>query len=291
MRNKVVGVILIGMLVLSACSSSDANEYDTEVVLDNEVSSVSVSEESNDESAAETTHNDSSIDSQISIIVKNRDVWDITYEDGAVRSPYSCYYITDYDHNGRLEITASETQGSGIFTDTYIYEISSDFTGIELIDKNYDAPEFDFGTVKMFYNQADQTYIYIGTNYAKSGALWGCNIKNAVYLDNGVLHYDEIAVKEYHPKDNDSNELVFSFTDKSGVAITEEEYENAEGELYKECDQQEVSFGVIYNESENEFDELPDDAMVQILKKSYEAFCGQIGYDEFNEIEEKIRTS
>lgn len=110
-RKSLVG-ILSSMLVLSACSFSSTNTYDTEVVSDNEVSSEGVSEESNDESTIEMTQNDSSIDSQISIIVKNRDVWDITYEDGAVRSPYSCYYITDYDHNGRLEITACRNGAS-----------------------------------------------------------------------------------------------------------------------------------------------------------------------------------
>ena len=291
MKKKVVGVILIGMLVLSACSSTDTNEYDTEVVSDNEVSSVSVSEESNDESVAEITHNDGSIDSQIQVIVKNRDVWKITYEDGLTTSAHSRYYITDYDHNGRLEITASETQGTGIFTHAEIYEVNSDFNGIELIDYNGDAPEFEYKKIKVFYNEADQTYMYIGTNHGKSGASWGGNIKCALYLENGVIHYDEIAVEEYQPKDDDSDELVFSYTDNFGNAITEEQFETAEDELYESYDQQEVSFGVIYNEYENVFQELPDDIMAQILKKSYETFLGQISYDEFNEIEEKIRTS
>lgn len=143
-RRKALVGIFSSMLVLSACSSSDANEHETEVVLDNEVSSVSVSEESNDESAAETTHNDGSIESQIQVIVQNRDVWKITYVDGPVTSPFSCYYITDYDHNGRLEITASECQGTGIYTSTSIYEVNSDFNGIELIDNNDDAPEFEY---------------------------------------------------------------------------------------------------------------------------------------------------
>lgn len=291
MRNKVVGVILIGMLVLSACSSSDANEYDTEVVLDNEVSSVSVSEESNDESAAETTHNDGSIESQIQVIVQNRDVWKITYVDGPVTSPFSCYYITDYDHNGRLEITASECQGTGIYTSTSIYEVNSDFNGIELIDNNDDAPEFEYKKIKVFYNEADQTYMYIGTNHGKSGALWGGNIKCALCLENGVIHYDKIAAEEYQPKGEDSDELVFSYTDNTGVTITKEQFENAEDELYKGYDQQEVSFGAIYNESDNVFQDLSDDIMAQMIMKSYETFSGQISYDEFNEIEEKIRTS
>ena len=291
MRNKVVGVILIGMLVLSACSSLDANEYDTEVVLDNEVSSVSVSEESNDESAAETTHNDSSIESQIQVIVQNRDVWKITYVDGPVTSPFSCYYITDYDHNGRLEITASECQGTGIYTSTSIYEVNSDFNGIELIDDNGDAPEFEYEKIKMFYNEADQTYMYIGTNHGKSGALWGGNIKCALYLEDGVIHYNKIAAEEYQPKGEDSDELVFSYTDNTGATITKEQFETAEDELYKSYDQQEVSFGVIYNESDNVFQDLSDDIMAQMLMKSYETFSGQISYDEFKEIEEKIRTS
>nr|MCR5100111.1 hypothetical protein [Butyrivibrio sp.] len=122
---------------------------------------------------------------------------------------FSCYYITDYDHNGRLEITASECQGTGIYTSTSIYEVNSDFNGIELIDNNDDAPEFEFEKIKMFYNETDQTYMYIGINHGKSGALWGCNLKCALYLEDGVIHYDEIAAEEYQPKGEDSNELVF----------------------------------------------------------------------------------
>lgn len=456
MKNKVVGTILIGMLIMSACSFSNTNEYDTEVVSDNEVSTESTSEERNDESTAEITQNEDEIveidttkiiedqsfdiqlnewgdvrfvscqpdkdtnphadatfylmdqnqviykmpsvyendirdnlfegisfvafkdinedekdeviigllyitgagpqgviprtevrifedkgdsfeyskdiskyindsmpedgtihdvydkikmynsttkdsaylsndliDSQISIIVKNRDIWKITYEDpsGPVTSPFSCYYITDYDHNGRLEITASECQGTGIYTSTSIYEVNSDFNGIELIDDNGDAPEFEFEKIKMFYNETDQTYMYIGINHGKSGALWGCNLKCALYLEDGVIHYDEIAAEEYQPKGEESNELVFSYTDSTGAAITEEQFKKAEDELYKSYDQQDVSFGCIYNESDNVFQELPDDIMEKILKKSYETFSGQISYDEFNEVEEKIRTS
>ncbi|WP_026662360.1 hypothetical protein [Butyrivibrio proteoclasticus] len=236
---------------------------------------------------------DDSIDSQIQVIVKNRDVWKITYEDpsGPVTSPFSCYYITDYDHNGRLEITASECQGTGIYTSTSIYEVNSDFNGIELIDDNGDAPEVEYKKIKVFYNEANQTYMYIGTNHGKSGALWGGNIKCALCLENGVIHYDKIAAEEYQPKGEDSDELVFSYTDNTGATITKEQFETAEDELYKSYDQQEVSFGAIYNERDNVFQELSDDIMAQMLMKSYETFSGQISYDEFNEIEEKIRTS
>ena len=47
----------------------------------------------------------------------------------------------------------------------------------------------------------------------------------------------------------------------------------------------------IYNESDNVFQDISDDIMAQMLMKSYETFSGQISYDEFNEIEEKNRTS
>lgn len=237
---------------------------------------------------------DDSIDSQISIIVKNKDVWKITYVDGPgepVTSPYTFFYITDFDHNGRLEITASETQGSGICTSTYVYEINADYDGIELIDENDNTPEFDFEKIKSFYNETDQIYIYIGNNYEKSGALWGCNIKYAVYLDHGVLHYNKIAEKGYQPKSEASDELVYSFTDNNGATITEEQFENAEDDLYKSYQRQDISLGVIYNQSDNEFEKLSDDAMAQILKSSYETFSGKISYDEFKDVENIIRTS
>ena len=57
-RRKALVGILSSMLVLSACSFSNTNEYDTEVVSDNEVSTESTSEERNDESTAEITQNE-----------------------------------------------------------------------------------------------------------------------------------------------------------------------------------------------------------------------------------------
>ncbi|MCR5100110.1 MAG: hypothetical protein K6B41_01995 [Butyrivibrio sp.] len=85
--------------------------------------------------------------------------------------------------------------------------------------------------------------------------------------------------------------LFFSYTDSTGATITEEQFKKAEDELYKSYDQQDVSFGRIYNESDNVFQELPDDIMEKILKKSYETFSGQISYDEFKEAVNTIRTS
>lgn len=106
-----------------------------------------------------------------------------------------------------------------------------------------------------------------------------------------MLHYDKIAEEEYQPKDDNSDELVYSYTDSSDLPITEEQFKNAEDEIYKNYDRQDVSLGVIYNQSENEFEKLPDDTMALILQKSYETFSGQISYDEFNEIEVAIRSS
>lgn len=133
--------------------------------------------------------------------------------------------------------------------------------------------------------------MYIGTNHGKSGALWGGNIKCALCLENGVIHYDKIAAEEYQPKGEDSDELVFSYTDNNGATITKEQFENAEDELYKSYDQQEVSFGAIYNESDNVFQDLSDDIIAQMLMKSYETFSGLISYDEFKEAVNTIRTS
>ena len=60
-RRKALVGILSSMLVLSACSFSNTNESDTEVVSDNEVSTESTSEERNDESTAEITQNEDEI--------------------------------------------------------------------------------------------------------------------------------------------------------------------------------------------------------------------------------------
>ena len=41
------------------------------------------------------------------------------------------YTFTDLDHNGRLEVLAAVTEGTGIFTYVHFYEVTADGSGIE----------------------------------------------------------------------------------------------------------------------------------------------------------------
>ena len=64
---------------------------------------------------------------QRAILEANRSLWEFTEP---WESPWF-YAFTDLDHNGRQEVIAASTQGSGIFTYAHFYEVKADFSGIE----------------------------------------------------------------------------------------------------------------------------------------------------------------
>ena len=66
------------------------------------------------------------LETQQQVLEANRSLWAFT-------EPYDSpwfYTFTDLDHNGRLEVIAATTQGSGIFTYGRLWEVLPDGSGL-----------------------------------------------------------------------------------------------------------------------------------------------------------------
>jgi hypothetical protein len=71
---------------------------------------------------------------QVKLIAENRDLWLVT--DPALADTAQ-YAVTDLDENGRLELIATFTEGTGQFTSTSAWEVSEDFASLQPVEYLY----------------------------------------------------------------------------------------------------------------------------------------------------------
>ena len=68
---------------------------------------------------------------QVKLIAENRDLWLVT---DPQQADFMSYAVTDLDENGRLELIATTTEGSGRFSSTQFWEISEDFASLQPVE-------------------------------------------------------------------------------------------------------------------------------------------------------------
>ena len=70
-------------------------------------------------------------DEQVKLIAANRDLWLVT---DPSQADFMSYAVTDLDGNGRLELIATITEGTGRFSTTQFWEVSEDFTELKPVE-------------------------------------------------------------------------------------------------------------------------------------------------------------
>lgn len=79
---------------------------------------------------------------QVKLIAENRDLWLVT---DATVADIAQYAVTDLDDNGRLELIATFTEGTGQFSSTSAWEVSEDFASLQpveyLFGENHSEPD------------------------------------------------------------------------------------------------------------------------------------------------------
>ncbi len=162
-------------------------------------------------------------------ILKNKQaLWAFNSE---YESPWF-YTFTDLDHNGRLEVIAACTQGSGFFTYARMYEVTADGTGIEncyhkdvQIEGPDDWPEITVESLPCCYDRAADRWYYLCENVTRDGAARYYSSWNALCLKNGVAEWEPLAYKET-VWDENGNEIV-TCTNAQGAPVSAQEYDSA----------------------------------------------------------------
>lgn len=147
---------------------------------------------------------------------------------------YSPWYYTfvDLDHNGRLEVIAASTQGTGVYTSANYYEANAEGTGIVKLNHNgsenegpYDWPEIVLDYLPCYYDRAADCYYYPCEGITRDGVAHQYFAWFALCLKNGVAEWEFIASKTLEWQGLE--ELPVVCQDAQGNSISEQDYDLA----------------------------------------------------------------
>ncbi|MBO5638551.1 MAG: hypothetical protein J5916_01470 [Oscillospiraceae bacterium] len=165
---------------------------------------------------------------QLEILEANRSSWEF-------RDPYESpwfYVFTDLDLNGRLEVIAASTQGSGIYTYVNFYEVRSDGSGIDNlyhanveIEGPDDWPEIVLESLPCYYDAAGERYYYPCEGVTRDGYAHQYYSWQALCLKNGVADWEFIASKNVDWDENGSDTT--ECRDAQGNVISLQDYDSA----------------------------------------------------------------
>lgn len=123
---------------------------------------------------------------QIRLLASSQSQWQQEEAQGSVYH----YAVTDLDRNGRLEILAMSTQGTGVYTYGNIFEVSED--GSSLLECSLpfeagDLPEMIMDVVPAAFDSADGTYYYLFRDSHKNGAAEYYESIQAISMKDGAV--------------------------------------------------------------------------------------------------------
>ena len=166
-------------------------------------------------------------DQQKALMMANYDLWAYTEP---WDSPWF-YTFTDLDHNGRLEVIAAVTQGTGIYTYVHCYEVREDGLGIEnCCHKDVEAegpddwPEIIKESMPCYYDAASDQYCYPCEGVTRNGVAHQYYSWSVLRLKDGAAEWELLASK-WMDWDSEGN-LQTECKDASDNTISEQEYDS-----------------------------------------------------------------
>lgn len=148
------------------------------------------------------------------------------------------YTVTDLDHNGRLEVIFSVCEGSGMYSTSRLWEVSSDAQSLISIpygvEEGDSEPDLTYDIVTHYYN--DEKDFYLFTDVVRISAAESVFNRYAVslYHGNGEITligssrqvYDDAGISEEN------------YYDGNGQEISAEEYGNLEAAFFAGCQEE-----------------------------------------------------
>ncbi len=126
---------------------------------------------------------------QLKTIADSKDVW---YNSDAMH----LYAVTDLDENGRLEMIASQVEGSGQFSSNHFYEVSEDFTSLQPVEYTYgmEHSEPDLGGLtRLRCYRIPGDNVYIVNDVIRLNADEVYDVQDYICLKNGSVNVEDLA--------------------------------------------------------------------------------------------------
>ena len=187
---------------------------------------------------------------QLRILENNRAQW-------AFEDPYDSpwfHTFTDLDRNGRLEVIAATTQGTGIFTYVHYYEVRADGSGIDNcyhadveIEGPDDWPEIVMDSLPCYYDAVNDRCYYVCEGITRDGYAHQYYTWQALCLKDGVADWEFIASKNVNWDENGAPTT--ECRDAKGNTIAESEYDSAVEQRFAGLEKSELTLNWIQEEN------------------------------------------
>ena len=161
---------------------------------------------------------------QRALIEKNRALWAF----GADAEPWF-YAFTDLDHNGRLEVIAASTQGSGLYTYGELWEVAADYAHLERcwqedpeLEGPQDWPDVVVEELTGYHDAETGLWFYLCLDTMRDGAARAVLTWQVLCLYEGEAVFAPMGTKIL---DSTGGEPAVACTNWRGEEITEEAFD------------------------------------------------------------------
>ena len=176
------------------------------------------------------------VEQQQQLLMAHYDEWSLG--DGLFE-PWA-YAFTDLDRNGRLEVLAVSTQGSGLFSTVECWELNEGFDGLVRCTAANDEqdgvfwPELIVDSAFGYRDAAGRCH-YLFTDLTRDGAAHYLESLTELCLADGVLTQTILASRETLYTDETSAPTE-SYADAAGHPISQADYESAGERAFPGCE-------------------------------------------------------
>ena len=177
------------------------------------------------------------LEAQLQVFADHRSEWDINRTDSL---PATSFTMADINNNGRLEVIVSGMTGTGIYSETYVFEVNEDATGLNRYSIT-DGTSPDIARM-------DSTEVYlVEGNYkisCENGTAHGWESvdfeRQSLSLDDTGIIIETLGVGHRRTVINGDDELEYFDSDHN--PISEAEFDSLYDSVYAGCPKGEMKF-------------------------------------------------
>ena len=154
--------------------------------------------------------------------------------------PNSGFTVADLNNNGRLEIIVSGIMGTGAFSETYVFEVNEERTGlVECVYEEEYSPDIINVPSAVIY-QSDENYMIICDDAARAGWQDYYVTRQSLSLQNNNVITQTLGSSHTHNSSDGTSEE--EYFDGDNNPISAEEFEQLADTAFPGCPKGEINF-------------------------------------------------
>lgn len=177
------------------------------------------------------------LEAQLQVFADHRSEWDINRTDSL---PATSFTMADINNNGRLEVIVSGTTGTGFYSETYVFEVNEDATGLNRYSitdgTSPDIARMDSTEVYL----VEGNYKISCTNTTAHGWESADFVKQSMSLSDTDFIIETLGIGHRRTVINGDDEL--EYFDSDNNPISEAEFDSLYDSVYAGCPKGEMKF-------------------------------------------------